>query len=67
MKPKKHHSRLRVLADIRKHQSTTVREIGERVGLTPPTVWAHLKNLESEGLVTWEPGKARTIRPTKTG
>ncbi len=63
MKPKKHHSRLRVLGYVRKHHPTTVREIGESIGLTPPTVWVHLKNLESEGLVTWDKGKARTIRP----
>ena len=65
MKPKKHHSRLRVLGYVRKHHPTTVRDICEEVGLTPPTVWSHLKNLQAEKLVTWEPGKARTIRPSK--
>ncbi len=65
MKAKKHHSRLRVLADVRKHHPTTVREICDRVDLTPPTVWHHLENLKAEKLVVWEPGKARTIKPAK--
>ncbi len=43
---------------------TTVREIAKTVGLSSTTVWYHLEALRDEGLVTWEKGKARTIRPT---
>ena len=52
-----------ILQTIRKTHPTTVREIAEKVGLSSTTVWYHLETLKDEGLVTWEKGKARTIRP----
>ncbi len=58
-------SRIAVLRDVNKNHPTTVRDICKRVDLSPPTVWHHLENLKDEGLVMWDKGKARTIRPTE--
>jgi len=57
-------SRLVILEAVRKAHPTTVREICTEVGLSTATVWHHLETLKAEGEITWEKGKARTIRPT---
>ena len=59
--------RLSVLAAIHKLQPVTVRDVANETGTTPPTVWHHVTSLGDEGLVTWEPGKARTLRTTDEG
>jgi predicted ArsR family transcriptional regulator len=56
-------SKLRVLQAVQKTHPTTVRDIAAQVGVAGSTVMAHLEKLKAEGLVVWEPGKARTIRP----
>ena len=57
-------SRITVLNTVIKTHPTTVREIAKTVGRSTTTVWHHLEVLKDEGLITWEKGKARTIRPT---
>jgi len=52
-----------VLQAVVKTHPTTVREIAKEVGVSSTTVWYYLETLRDEGKVTWEPGKARTIRP----
>ncbi len=56
-------SKTKVLQAVTKHHPTTVRDIAKEVGVAGSTVMAHLKKLRDENKVTWEPGKARTIRP----
>ena len=44
---------------------TSVRELMRKFGWTSPNaVVFHLTALRERGLVTWEPGVARTLRPT---
>jgi SOS-response transcriptional repressor LexA len=44
---------------------TSVRELMRRFGwASPNAVVFHLTALRERGLVTWEPGIARTLRPT---
>ena len=44
----------------------TVREIGEHFGIRSPNgVVCHLKALKRKGLIEWDPGRARTIRPAR--
>lgn len=44
---------------------TSVRELMRKFGWTSPNaVMLHLTALRKRGLVTWEPGVARTLRPT---
>jgi SOS-response transcriptional repressor LexA len=41
----------------------TLRELGARLGITSTNaVSDHLKYLQIQGLLTWEPGKSRTLR-----
>lgn len=40
----------------------TVREIGDRVGISLAVAQFHLARLRADGLVTWEPGQSRTLR-----
>jgi repressor LexA len=40
----------------------TAREIGAAYGWAPQAVADYLGALRKRGLVTWEPGKARTLR-----
>ena len=47
--------------------SPSVRDIGQALGLSPSGVWHHLERLAAAGLVTWTPGRSRTIRLTKEG
>ncbi len=48
---------------LREHMSPTVREICAGVGLpSSGSVHYHLKKLERDGTITWQPGKGRTIR-----
>jgi repressor LexA len=46
----------------RRGYGPTVREIATAVGLGHPTVYRHLAWLRKAGYVTWEDGKARTLR-----
>ena len=59
--------RLGVLAAIHKLQPTTARDVATETERSTATVWHHVKSLGDEGLVTWEPGKARTLRTTDEG
>jgi repressor LexA len=44
---------------------TSVRELMRKFGWTSPnSVVTHLRTLRASGLVQWEPGVARTLRPT---
>ena len=60
-----------VLAMIGRHwrehgQAPTVRELGERLGMRSVcTVQRHLERLEAKGLITRQPGRARTVRPVE--
>lgn len=56
-------SKERILAHIQTNHPTTVRDVAAQVGLSSTTVYQHIKDLRDEGEVTWEWGKARTIRP----
>ena len=40
----------------------TLREIAEAIGVTPSAVGDHLNRIRAKGYITWEPGKARTLR-----
>ena len=42
----------------------SVREVQARVGHSTSTVHRHLQLLERAGLVSWEPGRHGTLRPT---
>ena len=42
----------------------TIPEIATRLGRAFYCVYEHLSALRKAGLVTWEPNKARTLRPT---
>ena len=42
----------------------TVREIGDRFGLSTAGVMRHLNAMRKKRAVTWENGQARTLRPT---
>lgn len=42
----------------------TVRELAKRCGLQINAVFCHLKAMRSGGLVVWEEGFCRTIRPS---
>ena len=43
----------------------SVREIGQRLGITSPNgVKCHLNALKEKGYLTWRPGFARTLRVT---
>lgn len=59
-----------ILDELTRFQSergycTSVRELMRRFGwASPNAVLTHLRALRKRGLVTWEPGVARTIRPT---
>ena len=47
---------------IKKHgYSPTIREICKMVGRSPATVWHHIKDLKEAGIITYTPGKNRTI------
>ena len=59
--------RLAVLTAIHKLQPTTARDVATEVERSTATVWHHVKSLNDEGLVTWEPGKARTLKTTDAG
>ena len=59
--------RLAVLTAIHQLGPTTVRDVADKIERTPPTVWHHVESLSAEGLVTWEKGKARTLRTTDEG
>lgn len=49
-----------------KNYAPTIREIGDRVGLTSSsTVTAHVRALRDKGFISWDPGKPRTIRVLK--
>jgi len=53
------------IADITTEQGypTTVRDIANRFQFASPNGAAcHLKALRKKGWITWEPGKARTVR-----
>jgi DNA-binding IclR family transcriptional regulator len=56
-------SKLRVLQTVQKLHPTTVRDIAAKLDLSTTTVYHHLQTLKEEKAVTWEAGKARTIRP----
>lgn len=55
-------------AAITEHQrSPSVRELADRIGLaTPSAMHRRLLSMRDKGLVTWEEGKARTLRPAET-
>lgn len=55
---------LKVLLYVLQHQSITVRDISSKFTFATGTVFNLLKKLKSAGLVSWEEGKSRTIRPT---
>ena len=59
--------RLAVLTAIHKLGPTTARDVATATERSTATVWHHVKSLGDEGLVTWEPGKARTLRTTDAG
>ena len=40
--------------------------IGEII-LSPNAAWTHMNALKRHGLITWQSGQARTIRPTEAG
>jgi predicted ArsR family transcriptional regulator len=57
--------RLQVLARIcQRGLPPTVRDLCRLTGMNPNGVVFHLAALRKAGLVTWENGKARTLRPT---
>ncbi|MEA2001734.1 MAG: winged helix-turn-helix domain-containing protein [Actinomycetota bacterium] len=58
-------TRLTILAAIRKLGPTTAREVAAESDVSVATVWHHVKALKAEGLVEWEPGKARTLQAVK--
>jgi SOS-response transcriptional repressor LexA len=46
-----------------KGPAPTLRELAAEVGLSSPTpLLRYLERLRQEGKVSWEPGKARTLR-----
>jgi SOS-response transcriptional repressor LexA len=59
-----------ILDEVTRFQSehgycTSVRELMRKFGwASPNAVTSHLRALRQRGLVTWEPGVARTLRPT---
>ena len=57
-------SKVRVLELVQQLAPTTVRDVAQEAGISSTTVYQHLQSLKAEGKVTWEAGKARTIRPT---
>jgi SOS-response transcriptional repressor LexA len=58
-----HRTTTKVYETIRKLGRPTVKEIADEAGLSSTSVvWYHLEILRAEGHVTWQPGKARTIR-----
>jgi predicted ArsR family transcriptional regulator len=52
----------RVLLTICTSSVPTTREIGQRVGLSPMSVYDSLRRLRARGLVAWEAGQSGTIR-----
>ena len=54
-----------ILDAARKHRVLTIRDLCKKMG-TSSTNGVHFQlfALKRDGLITWEPGKARTIRPT---
>lgn len=61
------HDTRRVLIAARQLDRPSVREIATATGLSVATVWYHLLRLRDDyGWVSWQPGKARTIRVTET-
>ena len=63
------YTRTRLLLLILRHYAErgfgpSIDEMGRATGKTKNGVKGHLNALRREGLVTWEPGKARTVRPT---
>lgn len=56
-----------LMALIRAHADTgrcTLRGLALELDKSPGTVRTHLNTLRSAGLITWEDGRAGTIRPT---
>lgn len=58
----------RVFAVIVEHHdrtgyATTFGEVARAVGSTRSTVWHHCWRLRTRGLVTWDAGRSRTLRP----
>ncbi|NBZ96934.1 MAG: hypothetical protein EBR40_11015 [Proteobacteria bacterium] len=46
----------------------TVREICREFEFASPNAaWTHMNALKRHGLITWQSGQARTIRPTEAG
>ncbi len=57
--------RLQVLSRIcQRGLPPTVRDLCALTGMNPNGVMCHLNALRDAGLVTWQSGKARTLRPT---
>lgn len=55
------------LALVRRHeagQRTVIDDLAADVGVCRTTVYRHLLALRDDGLVTWEPDRAGTMRPT---
>lgn len=49
------------------HRSPTLAEIGAAMGVRVASVQSVLASLKERNLVTWEPGKFRTVKPTVKG
>lgn len=61
---------LATVAELTQRQGfpPTVRELQLELGLaSPSTIFHHLELLREQGLVTWEPGKNRTLKLTQRG
>lgn len=57
-------ARLRVLDVVMRSGWTTMRDIAKELRCNHKAVDEHLHALRRRGLVTWEDGLCRTIRPT---
>jgi len=51
-----------------KGYALTVRQICKQFHFASPNAaWTHMNALKRHGLITWQSGQARTIRPTEAG
>lgn len=60
-----HDTTMKVYEAVKRLGRPTVKELQIEARLSSTSVvWYHLEILRAEGWITWDPGKARTIRLT---
>lgn len=64
MKPALGVTRLRILEAVMLQPGISYSELVERFQIQRNALYGHLTALREQGLVTWEVGKARTLRAT---